>query len=264
MGMAFRLSSSASCSSAVSAFTSTLPGEEEAAGGSRRWPRQLGMQYCDGGSVRAAREPFALFSKGDGRGIENVLTGPGRGSTCGRSTTGTTRRPRTGRATRRETTPGSTARWCRWTRPARRSRSSRENILTRLADALALHDIQFESEDFNKTFNVKSPDPKFANDLDRRADDAVAAATGKGTRVRDGRRPDAVLRRKFEPTEFITLLGTAKGFLEHVPRVVFSLYPSATRLAPEARRVEAAKEAGGWRAFTPTLRRNGGSASTPG
>ena len=40
-----------------------------------------------------------------------------------------------------------------------------ENVLTRLADALSFHDIEFESEDFNRAFNVKSPDKKFANDF---------------------------------------------------------------------------------------------------
>ncbi len=40
----------------------------------------------------------------------------------------------------------------------------RENVLTKLAGALSFHDIQFEDETFNKAFNVRSPEPKFAND----------------------------------------------------------------------------------------------------
>ena len=35
-------------------------------------------------------------------------------------------------------------------RPARRLTIEHENLLTRIADHLAMHDIEFESEDFNK------------------------------------------------------------------------------------------------------------------
>jgi len=30
---------------------------------------------------------------------------------------------------------------------------------------------------------------------------------------------------KISPTELVQLIGTAKGFIDHVPEVVFSLYP---------------------------------------
>jgi hypothetical protein len=38
----------------------------------------------------------------------------------------------------------------------------RENMLTRLADALGFDDIDFESAEFSRTFRVKSPDRKWA------------------------------------------------------------------------------------------------------
>ncbi len=38
-------------------------------------------------------------------------------------------------------------------------------MLTRLAAHLGLHDIEFESDDFNRRFNVTCSDRKFANDL---------------------------------------------------------------------------------------------------
>ena len=55
-----------------------------------------------------------------------------------------------------------------------------ENLLTRLADHLALHDIQFESEAFNAAFNVKSEDRKLANDLIDARMQAWLLAHGEG------------------------------------------------------------------------------------
>ncbi len=42
---------------------------------------------------------------------------------------------------------------------------TRENVLTRLGNDVGLGDIEFESEDFNRTFRVTCPDRKFASDV---------------------------------------------------------------------------------------------------
>jgi hypothetical protein len=41
----------------------------------------------------------------------------------------------------------------------------RENLLTRVAEVFGYQDIKFESAEFSKTFNVRSPDKKFAYDV---------------------------------------------------------------------------------------------------
>ena len=41
----------------------------------------------------------------------------------------------------------------------------RENFLTKIAEAFGYQDIKFESAEFSKTFNVRSPDKKFAYDV---------------------------------------------------------------------------------------------------
>ena len=41
----------------------------------------------------------------------------------------------------------------------------RENLLTRVAEVFGCQDIKFESAEFSKTFNVRSPDKKFAYDV---------------------------------------------------------------------------------------------------
>ena len=140
-----------------------------------------------------------------------------------------------------------------------------ENVLTRLADALSFHDIQFESEDFNRTFNVKSPDKKFANDfIDARMMQWLLQ-TGKGTAFEVMGDRLLCFRRKLAPMEIVTLLGLSKAFLDHVPRVVYSLYSRATPLPPTpGDDVEAANEAR-WTAghYTPDPPAGGTVAPPP-
>ena len=118
-------------------------------------------------------------------------------------------------------------------------------MLTRLADALSFHDIEFESEDFNRMFNVKSPDKKFANDFVDARMMQWLLQNGEGHGVRGHGRPAAVLRRKLPPMrDRHAARACAKAFLDHVPRVVYSLYERRRRF-PRAGRddIEAANEA---------------------
>jgi hypothetical protein len=106
-----------------------------------------------------------------------------------------------------------------------RLRIDRENLFTRLADALSFHDIQFESEEFNRDFTVTCEVPKFANDLIDGRMMRWLQNTGSehayeviGNRV-------LVAGPKIDPLAFTELLGVARGFVQHVPKVVPSLYP---------------------------------------
>ncbi len=107
-----------------------------------------------------------------------------------------------------------------------------ENLLTRLADALSFHDIEFESEEFNKTFNVKSPDKKFANDFVDARMMAWLLQYGSGTSFEIMGDRVMCFRHKLAPMEIVTLLGLSKAFLDHVPRVVYSLYARAAPIPP--------------------------------
>ncbi len=205
---------------------------------------QLGMEYWPQDPFGLLSEPFALFQKGDGRGIENVIAGVYQAvdtkafdywyyeeSTDSKGNTSKTY-----------------SRFNCAVVPIDAACSpltiENENVFTRLADALSFRDIEFESEDFNRAFNVKSPDKKFANDfvdarmmrwLLRYGEDTAFEIMG-----------DRLLcyRRKLSPLEIVTLLGISKAFLDHVPRVVYSLYPRAAPLPPEANRdLQAANEA---------------------
>src|SRR5881409_1018968 len=187
--------------------------------------RQLGLSYSPEDPFGLLGQPFSLFQKGDGQGIENVLSGEWQGLDV--------------RAfdfwyyEESTDSKGSTSRSyyrfdCAIVPIAAACPElliDHETFLTRLAGALSFHDIEFEDETFNKAFNVRGNDRKFANDaLDARMMEWLLghgqdyAVEIVGNRV-------LVAGPKIPPTELVQLIGTAKEFLEHVPDVVFSLYP---------------------------------------
>ena len=116
----------------------------------------LGFRYSPDDPFDTVDLPFALFNRGDGRGVENVLWGMA-GNLAVRlcdywyydeSTDSNGSRHRSYHRFSCATTsidayvPGITV--------------GRENVLTRLGGALGFDDIEFESEEFNRAFRVKS------------------------------------------------------------------------------------------------------------
>jgi hypothetical protein len=187
--------------------------------------RQLGLSYAADDPFGILGEPFELLNRGDGQGVENVLWGAYQGLdlrafdywyyTESTDSNGNTSR--------------SYSRFNGVIVPVAAACSNltiaNEDVLTALADHVGLRDIEFESDDFNRTFNVKSPDRKFANDLidARMMAWLLAEAQGYAFEVVGGQ--VLVYRRRLGPAEVVSLLGTAKAFVDHVPSVVYSLYP---------------------------------------
>jgi hypothetical protein len=189
--------------------------------------RQQGLSYSPEDVFGILDEPFVLLQKGDGRGAENVLSGTWQSMPL--------------RAFDywyyEESTDSNGNRSKSYYRfdciivPIEAACSpltiDHENLLTRIADAVALHDIELESEEFNRAFNIKGPDRKFANDLldARMMSWLLEHADGYAFEVAG----DRVLCfcRKIDPMALLSLFGTMKGFLDHVPRVVYDLYPKA-------------------------------------
>jgi hypothetical protein len=108
---------------------------------------------------------------------------------------------------------------------------TRENIFTRFADHVGLRDIEFESEQFNREFNVKAGDRKFANDLvDARMMQWLLQTDGGFAFEMNG--PYVLVYcKRLRPTELTPLLGVMKGFLDHVPKVAYSLYGDPSKAA---------------------------------
>jgi hypothetical protein len=185
---------------------------------------QLGLTYSPVDSMGLLGYPFALFQRGDGRGIENVLYGDWQEThviafdywyydetSDGKSTSRTYHRfdcvivPVEADCVRLEI--------------------GHETFFSKLAGALSFHDQQFESDAFNDAFKVSCDDAKFASDLiDARmmqwllANGADYGFELIGNRV-------LVAGPKVDPVALTALLGVGRGFVQHVPKVVYSLYP---------------------------------------
>ena len=187
--------------------------------------RQHGLSFAEDDPFGTLGEPFALFRKGDGQGIENVMWGVWQGTDLrafdywyyeeSRNAQGHTSRT----YSRFDCVRLGVAADCPPTS------IDPENLLTRLADALSFHDIEFESEAFNRAFNVKSADEKFANDLvdARMIAWLLANATDCWIELVGGQ--VLVARRRLAPEELPGLLALARAFVAQVPRVVRTLYP---------------------------------------
>jgi len=186
---------------------------------------QLGLQYAPEDLFGTLAEPFALFEKGDGRGVENVVWGRWQDLEVrlfdywyyDESTDSKGNRSRTYHRFNCVIAPVDAA--------CSRLVIEHENLGSRLASALTFRDIQFESEEFNRTYLVRSPDAKFANDLidARMMEWLLANGDGYSFEVEADRM--LCFCRKLGPMEMVPLLGTAKAFRENIPRVVYSLYP---------------------------------------
>ena len=186
---------------------------------------QLHLTYSEEDPFGLLGYPFALFHKGDGRGIEHVLHGAWQEVDVvafdywyyDEST---------------DSKGGTSRTYHRFDcallpMPADcpHLRIERENLFTRLADALSFHDIQFESEEFNRDFTVTCEVPKFANDLiDGRMMQWLQRTGSEHAYEVIGNRV-LVAGPKIDPLAFTELLGVARGFVQHVPKVVPSLYP---------------------------------------
>jgi hypothetical protein len=194
--------------------------------------RQLGLEYAQVDTRGCLDLPFTLLQKGDGRGTENVLWGSWQDMAVREfdywyyteSTDSDGHRSKSYRHFSCAVTEIEAA--------CSPLSIVRENLLTRLADAVGLDDIAFETQEFNDAFNVKAKDRRFANDLidQRMMGWLLSSAPGFGFETCGPWLLCFSDRRK--PLELIPLLGTLKRFRDQVPRVVFDLYPLATSPPP--------------------------------
>jgi hypothetical protein len=101
---------------------------------------------------------------------------------------------------------------------------ARENVLTRLADSVGLDDVQFELEDFNRAFNVKSGDPRFANAFVDQRMMRWLMTSPRGMAFETSGPWLLVWCHRVAPADIPGVLETLKGFREQIPRVVFDLF----------------------------------------
>lgn len=190
--------------------------------------RQFGLEFSPLDDRGCLGLPFALLTKGDGRGTENVLSGRWQGvpilafdywyyeedSDANGRTSRTYHRFSCAVAEIEAACSPVTI--------------SRENVFSRLADHLALRDIEFESEEFNRAFDVRGKDRKFANDLLDARMMRWLLATDPAFGFEAAGRWILCFSKRRRPTALVPLLGTLERFRAHVPNVVYSLYGADT------------------------------------
>jgi hypothetical protein len=189
---------------------------------------QLGLQYSPADPFGILSEPFALFEKGDGRGVENVMWGSWQGIELRGFDYWYYEESNDSKGGRSRSYSRFDCAIVPVDATCVHLTITHENLMTRLAGALTFHDIQFESEAFNRAYNVKSPDKKFANDLIDARMMTWLLQSGLGYSFEVVGDEIICYCKKLQPAAFLPLLGTAKAFVEHVPDVVHSLYPRNT------------------------------------
>lgn len=169
---------------------------------------------------------FPLFHKGDGRGAENGITGKwketefsaadywyyneqesdaqggGGGRTYHRFSVASTDIP--------AWLPDITI--------------CRESLVTALADRIGVKDIAFESEEFNRAFEIKAKDRKFAFELiDPRMMQWLLSCDRRFGFELHGR-GILIYSKRLKPTELLPLIGSLHQFAERIPRLVWTNY----------------------------------------
>lgn len=170
-------------------------------------------------------EPFSLFQKGDGRGVENVMWGSWQGLEIRAFDYWYYEESSDSKGHRSKSYYRFDCVITLVGAPCPQLQISEENLFTRLADKLTFRDIEFESEEFDRRFTVKGPDERFATAFcdARMMEWLLRHGDGYGSEVV----ADRLLcwRKLAAPAEMVHLLGTAKTFREQIPAVVSSLYP---------------------------------------
>jgi hypothetical protein len=183
----------------------------------------LGFQFSTEDPFDLLNLPFALFRRGDGRGTENVVWGQKNGVeikafefwdyTESSDTKG-------GRSRSYEHFSCSLLpvdAYCPHTTIAP------EGFFSRMGRALGFHDIEFESEDFNRAWKVESANPKFANYLvDARMMQWLLE--NKGWRFELSDRWMLTYRGRVRPREIWNVIEAAREFHMKVPKVIGETY----------------------------------------
>jgi hypothetical protein len=168
--------------------------------------------------------PFAVFSKGDGRRVELVISGVHDGVPM-RMFDYWYYDESGGRGNRNRTYHRFTCALATISAACPRLRLGHEDFLTRLGDHLGLGDVELEYDDFNRRFRVKCDDQKFAFSLlDGEMMQWLLGADRFDSVEVDG--PWVLLiGPKLDPARWLDLGSWLDQFYRQIPPVVYSTYP---------------------------------------
>lgn len=183
-----------------------------------------GMEFSHGDPYGIDDLPFRLFGLGDGRGCENVLSGSWEGLAV--------READYWYYDESTDSEGDTSRtYHRFSVVVADIEAhlpqvviEQESLFTRMADHLGFRDIEFESEDFNGRFQVRTGDREFAFKLIDARMMTWLLATGKSYGFEVNGRHLLVWTGRLPPDRLVPLFMATKGFVEKVPRLVWDQY----------------------------------------
>jgi hypothetical protein len=186
---------------------------------------QHGLEYSPRDTFGTLGWPFRLFRRGDGREVENVLWGTWESQ------------PIQAfdywyydESTDSEGNPSRSYHHfsCVLVEVAAsfpHLEIAREGLFTRLADHVGLEDIEFESPEFNRRYNVKAQNRKFAYELldGKMLEWLVSFDQGLAFEVVGNR--ILAYQDRVKPSGLVPVIGTAIMFRDRIPPVALRLYP---------------------------------------
>jgi hypothetical protein len=186
--------------------------------------RGVGFTFSDADVDHIVDMPFALFSKGDGRRVELVISGVHDGVPM-RIFDYWYYDKSGGRGGQSRTYHRFTCALATIPAACPRLRLGHEDLLTRLGDHLGLGDVELEYDDFNRRFRVKCDDQKFAFSLlDGKMMQWLLGADRFNSVEVDG--PWVLLvEPKLDPARWLDLGSWLDQFHRQIPPVVYSTYP---------------------------------------
>jgi hypothetical protein len=183
---------------------------------------QRGFEFSRSDPFDLTGSDFHLFRMGDGRGCENVLWGKWQDLPVREADYWYYTETSDGKGHRSRTYHHFSVALAEMGCTLPDVTMEREDVSSWVAGHLGFHDIEFESERFNRMFKVKAQDREFAYQLlDARMINWMQSTGGDFGFEVNG--PSLLVwsdRRR--PTELIPLLGCAKMFCEHIPRLVWT------------------------------------------
>ncbi len=189
------------------------------------WATTNGLEYNQGDPFGLLDLGFNLFSLGDGRGIENVMWGPWQGLPVKEADYWYYTESSDGKGNRSRTYHRFSVVIAELQCFLPQIAVTKENLLTRLADHLGFQDINFESEEFNREFQIKCRDREFAFKLiDARMIQWFLSTDGRFGVETNGQNVLVYTKAIRQPTELLPLFCTVKEFHDRIPRIVWSEY----------------------------------------
>ncbi len=193
----------------------------------RAFAARHGLRYSETDTFGLLGWPFALFQKGDGRGIDNVLWGAWPG---GEQVTAFDywyyTESTDSKGSRSRTYKRFSCAMVQVSAAFPHLEIARENLFTRMADGMGLEDIELELPEFNRRFNVKAVHRKFAYEVleTRMMDWLVASDAGYAYEIVGNQ--ILAYGKKGKVEALLPLVGALLAFRDRIPRVAWTLYPA--------------------------------------